>query len=127
MELQFQKHYTLEEARALLPQIRIWLANLQILRAFIDEERRRVEPLFAEGRDLGGSATHEWVGALADIKSIFQEFKKREIQIKDPHRGLIDFPAIREGREIFLCWELDEEDIEYWHDLDAGYSGREKL
>jgi hypothetical protein len=127
MDPQFQKHYTLEEARALLPRIRNWLAKLQILLARIEEERHRVEPLFAEGCDLGGSATNQWVATLAEIKSTFQEFTNREIQIKDPHRGLIDFPALREGKEVFLCWELDEEDIEYWHDLEVGYAGREKL
>ena len=56
-----------------------------------------------------------------------REFQSREIQIKDLERGLIDFPAIRGGREIFLCWEKDEEDIEYWHELDTGFAGREKL
>ena len=50
-----------------------------------------------------------------------------ESQIKDLERGLIDFPAIVAGREVFLCWEQDEDDIEYWHDLDTGYAGREKL
>jgi len=43
------------------------------------------------------------------------------------NRGLIDFPSMREGREIFLCWEKDEDDIEYWHDLESGYAGRERL
>ena len=55
------------------------------------------------------------------------EKAKREIQIKDFDRGLIDFPAILAGREVFLCWEQDEEDIEFWHDLNSGYAGRERL
>ena len=42
-------------------------------------------------------------------------------------RGLVDFPAILAGREVFLCWEQDEEDIEFWHDLASGYAGRERL
>jgi hypothetical protein len=49
------------------------------------------------------------------------------VVIKDFDRGLVDFPHLREGREVFLCWELDEDDIEFWHDLDTGYSGRERL
>ena len=51
------------------------------------------------------------------------EFQRREIQVKDIDRGLIDFPALLGGKEVFLCWEQDEEDIEFWHDLDAGYAG----
>jgi hypothetical protein len=49
------------------------------------------------------------------------------VQIKDFERGLVDFPHIRDGREVFLCWELHEGDIEFWHDIDAGYTGRERL
>jgi len=48
-------------------------------------------------------------------------------RVKDLERGLIDFPAIVGGREAFLCWEKDEENVEFWHDLEAGYAGREKL
>ena len=49
------------------------------------------------------------------------------VQVKDFDRGLLDFPHILDGREVFLCWELDEDDIEFWHDIDAGYAGRERL
>jgi hypothetical protein len=49
------------------------------------------------------------------------------IQAKDLDRGLVDFPSIRNGREVFLCWELEEDDIEFWHDIEAGYAGRERL
>ena len=54
-------------------------------------------------------------------------FSAGEIFIKDLERGLMDFPAIIGGREVFLCWEQDEDDIEFWHDLDTGFSGRERL
>jgi hypothetical protein len=49
------------------------------------------------------------------------------VQIKDFDRGLVDFPHLRDGREVFLCWELDEDDIAFWHDIDGGYAGRERL
>ena len=61
------------------------------------------------------------------LEDSLREFQKREIQIKDLDRGLIDFPAILGGKEVFLCWEQDEEDIEFWHDLNSGYAGRERL
>ncbi|MBI3881959.1 MAG: DUF2203 family protein, partial [Verrucomicrobia bacterium] len=53
--------------------------------------------------------------------------ERREIQIKDLERGLVDFPAILGGREVFLCWESGEDDIEFCHDLATGYAGRERL
>ena len=47
--------------------------------------------------------------------------------MKDLSRGLVDFPALIGGREVFLCWEADEDDVEFWHELESGYGGREKL
>jgi hypothetical protein len=67
------------------------------------------------------------VRTWAETKQTLAEFQKREIQVKDIDRGLIDFPAIINGKEVFLCWEQDEEDIEFWHDLESGYAGRERL
>ena len=61
------------------------------------------------------------------MQRLLREFESREIQLKDLERGLIDFPAIIGGREVFLCWEQDEDDIEFWHDLETGYAGRERL
>jgi hypothetical protein len=61
------------------------------------------------------------------MQEVLAEFQRRRIFIKDLERGLVDFPAIIGGREVFLCWEQDEADIEFWHDLDAGYTGRERL
>jgi len=61
------------------------------------------------------------------MQQILTEFQRREIFIKDLSRGLVDFPAMIGGEEVFLCWESDEDDIEFWHDLESGYGGREKL
>jgi hypothetical protein len=127
MENQFSKHYTRDEARALLPQIRQWLAQLNRLRQDQERFEQRLTELAALGRDLGGETVNRWVRTLADMQAIFSEFQRREIFLKDLHRGLVDFPAFLGGREVFLCWESDEEDIEFWHDLDAGYAGRERL
>jgi len=123
----FQKHYTRDEARALLPQIRQWLKRLSGLREQLGEHDQRLASLLAGGNDAGGEMVNQWVHTLADIKETLGEFQKREIQIKDLDRGLIDFPAILRDKEVFLCWEQDEEDIEFWHDLHSGYAGRERL
>jgi hypothetical protein len=127
MELQFTKHYTLDEARALLPRIRVWLDKLVELRASASDCDNRLSAMLADGADLGGETVNGCVRVLAQIKSALREFQTRDIQLKDLDRGLIDFPAIRAGREVFLCWEKDEDDIEHWHDLNSGYAGREPL
>src|SRR5690242_9399633 len=123
----FKKHYTLEKARALLPQIRLWLKRLVELRGELQTQEARLASLMAPGCDLGGEPVSSWVKKMAEFKQALLEFQRREIQIKDIDRGLIDFPAILGGREVFLCWEQDEEDIEFWHDLDTGYAGRERI
>ena len=127
MIYRYEKHYTREEARALLPQVRQWLKRVSDLRAQFGKQDSRLVSLLAAGSDVGGDIANNWVKLLCQIKSVLNEFKSREIQIKDIDRGLIDFPAIIGGREVFLCWEQDEEDIEFWHDLDTGYAGRERL
>jgi hypothetical protein len=127
MTYQFRKHYTREEARALLPQIREWIKQLQRLREEVTQQDNRIGQLLKGGTDLGGEMINQWVRMLAQTKSVLEEFGSREIQVKDLERGLIDFPALIGGREVFLCWEQDEEDIEFWHEIEAGYAGRERL
>lgn len=127
MENQFRKHYTSEEARALLPQIRQWLGRLTQLRRTLEKCEQRLGALTTNGDDVGGESVNLQVRTLADMDAVLKEFRDREILIKDLDHGLIDFPAILGGREVFLCWEQDEENVEFWHELDTGFAGREKL
>ncbi len=127
MPWQYSKHYTREEARALLPQIRIWLAQLSENREQLKVYDRQMADPLEKGCDLGGKLVSAWLMLLAEVKDLVGEFQSRQIEIKDLDRGLIDFPAFIGGKEVFLCWEKDEDDIEYWHDLNAGYTGRERL
>jgi hypothetical protein len=123
----FTKHYTRDEAKALLPQVRKWLEQLEQARDHLLKYDKRLGALMEPGRDAGGDLVNNWARTMADFRGAMDEFQSREILIKDIDRGLLDFPAIIAGREVFLCWEKDEEDIEFWHDLDSGYAGRERL
>jgi hypothetical protein len=127
MPHRFDKHYSLEEARALLPEVRKWLKHLSQSRRTLTKYDEQLAEKLKPGCDLGGDLVNSWVRTLADLRDVLLEFYQREIQIKDLERGLIDFPALMDGREVFLCWEKSEDDIEYWHELDAGYAGRERL
>jgi hypothetical protein len=127
MAYRFQRHYTRDEARGLLGQVREWLGRIVQLRGDAEKLEERLSGLMAPGCDLGGASVNAWVRLLAELDGVLREFHRREIQIKDLDRGLVDFPAIIGGKEVFLCWEQDEEDIEFWHELDAGYAGRERL
>jgi hypothetical protein len=127
MSHQFSKHYTRDEATGLLPQVRGWLSRLRELSGELERSDKRLGSLMSHGDDVGGDLVNRWVRTLAEMQEVLGEFKTREIQIKDLDRGLVDFPAIIGGREVFLCWEQDEEVVEFWHDLDAGYGGRERI
>lgn len=127
MKRRFRKHYTITEARELLPTVRKWLTQLQQIRRRLDSAESRVTRVLEAGNDAGGNNVTDLVRLVADMNDILAQFRDREIQIKDIDRGLLDFPSIRGGKEVFLCWEQDEDDIEFWHELDAGYAGREKL
>ena len=123
----FKTHYTRDEARALLPKVREWLNRLSALRRQLIHDDKALAELLSKGNDVGGDVVNRTMRALADFKEVLMKFQERQIQLKDLDRGLIDFPAIIGGKEVFLCWEQGEEDIEFWHDLETGYAGREKL
>jgi len=125
--VQYSKHYTVNEARALLPRIRKWLAELEACQERLHTLDTQVAALLKNGDDAGGEPVNQLIKTLAQCQRVLSEFRRRQIQVKDIRRGLLDFPALREGREVFLCWEKDEDDIEFWHDLESGYPGREKL
>ncbi len=127
MPNRFQKHYTRDQARDLLPKVRVWLKQLLDFRDKVQEQEKRLTKLMAPGRDVGGDLVNAWVRTLAAMQEVLLEFYRREILIKDLDRGLIDFPSLQQGKEVFLCWEQGEPDVEFWHDLDAGYAGRERL
>lgn len=127
MPWRFKKHYTTAEACALLPQVTQWLLRARRLRKEFTRLDERIGEILRTGADAGGDLANRWARTFADLRDALREFHRREIEIKDLDRGLIDFPAIVGGREVFLCWEEGEDDIEFWHDLDSGYAGRTRL
>ena len=110
-----------------MPEIRGYLGELNHLHERVSKSDQRFAQLHATGCDLGGPSVNEWLRDLLRMRELLYWFQQRDIQIKDLARGLIDFPSIMAGREVFLCWEQHEEDIEFWHDLETGYKGRERL
>jgi hypothetical protein len=65
--------------------------------------------------------------AFLEVRRLLGALEEAGIMIRDIDRGLIDFPAIRDEREVYLCWELGEDEITHWHELDSGYRGRQPL
>lgn len=123
------KLFTLNEANDLLPDVRSKLEKIQSLYASLDEYREPVRAA-AAASDRGGGmegGTH-YVKALYEIGKLTTELHELGVQLKDYSRGLIDFPTMREGRLVLLCWQLGEaENIEWWHEPEAGFAGRKPL
>jgi hypothetical protein len=121
------RHFTLEEARAELPWVEARLAALRDARdRLTDTEARQA---LADGSPTnGGGRPGKKVGeAFVELQNGIAAFEQRGIILRDLDSGLIDFPSVREGDEIYLCWIDGESDIGFWHELDTGYSGRQPL
>jgi hypothetical protein len=119
------RHYTLDEARAELPWVRHQLADMREARDKLTDEHETLTEL--SPTNGGGAPGRQVSEAYVALQTGIGAFEERGIVLRDLDQGLIDFPAIRDGREIYLCWIHDEPDIAFWHDLDAGYAGRQPL
>lgn len=122
-----QRHYTLEQANAALPWVAERLERLREAQAQLTEKEAR-EALSEAAPGNGGGEPGQVVseGFLA-LRAGLAELEAMEIQLRDLDRGLVDFPAMREGHEIYLCWVEGEDEIGFWHELEAGYAGRQPL
>lgn len=124
------KIFTVQEANELLPAVRLILQKIQKHHAAVQNLRETAKTA-ANSAQFGGGGMESgslYVNSLYEIGKLTAELDNLGIQIKDYERGLIDFPAMRGGRLVLLCWQLGEGDeIEYWHDVDAGFNGRQKL
>jgi hypothetical protein len=121
------RHYTLDEARAELPWVRQQLAALRSARDRLTDAQAH-DALTEHSPTNGGGEPGRQVGeAFVALQAGAKAFDDRGIVLRDLDRGLIDFPAIRDDREVYLCWIDGEPDIGFWHDLDAGYAGRQPL
>ena len=127
MNLRFRRYYSVEEAQEMLPQIRAWFSEINALTGRIHDTDQSFAPRVKAGEDLGGSQISQQFRDMARVHSILHEFQEREIQVKDLQRGLIDFPALLDEQEIFLCWEHSENEITHWHNLESGFAGRKPL
>lgn len=124
------KLFTLEEANALLPAVREILRRIQSSRRRLSVYRHQAK-LAAEGAEQGGGGMEgggQYAKILTKLTDEIAELDAVGVQLKDFDRGLVDFPSLREGRVVLLCWQLGEGDqLEWWHDMDAGFAGRTPL
>jgi hypothetical protein len=125
--LVYERHFTRAEANALLPRLTAMLSQLQDSKDELTDAEAH-EALSDAAPANGGGEEGRQVGvAFLEVRRLLETIEQSGIVLRDIDRGLVDFPAVIEGREVYLCWELGEDDVAYWHDMDAGYGGREPL
>jgi hypothetical protein len=125
--VQHDRHYTLDEANAALSAVGDLLVRLRSAREQLSDSEAR-EALAEAGPTNGGGAPGRVVSeAFLALRDGLVELREREVVLRDLDRGLVDFPAMRDGREIYLCWEEGEDEIGFWHDLETGFAGRQPL
>ncbi|HZU68033.1 MAG TPA: DUF2203 domain-containing protein [Ktedonobacteraceae bacterium] len=131
---QMAHYFTREEAEALLPQITVVLLQIQKHRQAMQQTEEELGMLHAQamgnGHHLHGriaKVQKELAQQLQVLEALVEELHAFGCELKDPGIGLIDFLSLRNGREVYLCWHLGEERINFWHYLDAGFAGRQPL
>ncbi len=124
------KLFSVEEANALLPTVRRIVAAVARAYSRVSVSQEGSREVAELAKTTGGGYMPNgvvYVGALLALAERAGELETLGVQLKDYERGLIDFPALMEGREVYLCWEEGEDEIGWWHEVDAGHAGRQPL
>ena len=132
------RHFTVEDANRTLPLVRMIVQDIVELYNDLDRRRDRLVAL----RSRTGSKTRraddpyeseiiqmelELESDVERLSGFIDELRKLGVELKDPAIGLVDFPAVIGGRDVYLCWRLGETSVGFWHDLEAGIAGRRAL
>ncbi|NLX99793.1 MAG: DUF2203 domain-containing protein [Rhodopirellula sp.] len=130
-----RKTFTVQEANAALPLIRAIVHDLvEASRETVDRRERLAYLIGGRRRDVQDPYREE-LAQIEDelekqsrvLQEYVQELRDLGVEPKSATEGLIDFPAILDGRQVYLCWKLGEPEVLYWHELDSGFAGRQSL
>jgi len=123
-----ERIFTLAEAQNLIPSLRSLLQEISEswnhIRVLNTEIQKAREAAQFDGHSKFGV---EYVEGVSHLMFLIHQVKDMGVLLKDADKGLCDFPYMRQGRVVYLCWQLGEERIEYWHDIEIGFAGREPL
>ena len=122
------RYFTLQEANATLVIIKPILEEMLAIRKTILDRRPEVWPVIEHAAGNGGSqAASQLVMEFERLDALVHQVQDMGVLLKDLNIGLLDFPFLKDGHEIYLCWKYGEWDIAYWHEVEAGYAGRQPL
>lgn len=122
------RQFTLQEANQALDVIRPLMDEIQKIRQEILARRPEIWPMVERSAGNGGSqAASKLVKEFERLDALVHQVQATGALFKDINLGLLDFPALRDGREVYLCWKYGEDDIAFWHEIEAGYAGRQSI
>ena len=126
-ELSHERHYTVEQANAARPWVgeRVVRIRERLQQLRSPDSRAALDEL--EEIAGGSYPGREIARAVLDILWAASELQAMDIVLRDADRGLVDFPSIRDGEEVYLCWLADEPRVEWWHEPETGFAGRQPL
>jgi hypothetical protein len=123
-----KRFFTVEEANALVPKLSVIVEEMRVLRMKIASQIPDLEPVLSEAKINGGHKNGaNYVVNLTRFYDCLNSISEMGCVLKDVDLGLIDFPSIRDGREVYLCWRLGEDKVRFWHELDTGFNGRKPV
>ena len=117
--------FTLSEANHLIPQLNARLGSVRQAKAVLARTKEDIRKASAQAQYGGGSAVGPlYISSLQQISTNLQAIHEMGVLLKDLEMGLCDFPHLRDGRVVFLCWKLGEQEIKWWHETSTGYKDR---
>ncbi|MEW6542545.1 MAG: DUF2203 domain-containing protein [Nitrospirota bacterium] len=127
-EQNVERLFTLAEANRLIPQLQEHLSCVKQAREVLLRTKAEIGKAAAKAHLGGGSfAGIHYIGALEQISDNLQTIQETGVLVKDLDIGLCDFPHMLDGRIVYLCWKLGETEIRWWHEVNNGYTGRQRL
>jgi hypothetical protein len=122
------QHFALQQANETLNMIRPLIDEVQRIRQKILQQQPEAWSAIEKSVGNGGNRTlSRMIQDFERLDALVHRIQDTGVLIKDINIGLLDFPALRNGREVYLCWQYGEGDIAYWHEVDAGYAGRQPI
>lgn len=122
------RYFSLSEANEALKTIRPLMDEVQVFRKKILADQPEAWPAIEKSAGNGGNkALSKMVQDFERLDALIHRILDTGAQIKDINIGLLDFSAMRNGREVYLCWKHGEDDITFWHEVDAGFAGRQPI
>jgi uncharacterized protein DUF2203 len=122
-----ERHYSVEQANAALEWVEERLERLRAAHEQLTDEDARAALRAAAPANGGGAPGLVVSDGFLALQATLRELQEMEIVLRDLDRGLVDFPSVRDDREVYLCWEEGEHEIGFWHELDAGHAGRQAI